>query len=435
MRALLWVACLVPLGCSPGRVLFVETPQEIDWVATVLLKNAAAPLDAGNVLRISAMQPAARPRHELLNSDAIVLGWSADQLEAPPESGGPGLQLATVDRRHRPLPSPAWRATVKRSGDVLLGVPADAPLLTSELQPLQGVWQAIDSAVSPSPRYRFALTYEPGRGRAVLFGGNVEPLARLGDTWALEHDQWRPIATSTAPAPRALATLAPDPPSARVVLFGGYSDSGGQLGDTWALTGDEWVALRPSVSPPQRSGHGMVWDAARARIVLFGGVDATLLDDTWELVGNEWARVATGLAPEPRRDFGMFFHPTRGTVVVLGGQGANSRPLGDAWEYDGTWRPIPALTLPEERSSFAVASFDSAGEILLHGGVTSLTVASGETLLWDGAWRSLDGFSPTARRMHSAIYDVRRGAVVMFGGLSGIAQTEGGTYVLERVAR
>jgi hypothetical protein len=129
--------------------------------------------------------------------------------------------------------------------------------------------------------------YWSSNGKLVLYGGQTNGVAALGDVWSYDYEfgDWTRGPESDAPA-RQLYSLAVVPIGA--VVFGGGALDGGYLADTWSigsLTPGDLAMTQfqvPGLAPPARSGATLI-DAGR-RALLFGGRNADgVLDDLWEL--------------------------------------------------------------------------------------------------------------------------------------------------------
>ena len=128
-----------------------------------------------------------------------------------------------------------------------------------------------------------------------------------------------------------------------VVLFGG---SGGPLGDTWSWNGGEWVPL-PIPAAPGRFNPTMAWDSRIQRVVRFGGWDGRRrTSDTWELRENAWVQVESA-GPAARNHAVLVSAPNRGSVMLHGGHDGDN-VFGDLWERrNGRWLPLaPAPPVP-----------------------------------------------------------------------------------------
>jgi N-acetylneuraminic acid mutarotase len=122
-------------------------------------------------------------------------------------------------------------------------------------------------------------------GRFVLFGGQTNGVAALGDLWARPvGGDWQPQADPPLKARQlyAVATL-----GNVAWIFGGADRDHAPLRDLWTLDLRDlsWheVSLGGSIPPARLSGT-LVSDPARSRLLLFGGKSSqTTYDDLWEL--------------------------------------------------------------------------------------------------------------------------------------------------------
>jgi galactose oxidase-like protein len=121
----------------------------------------------------------------------------------------------------------------------------------------------------------------------VLYGGQTDGVAALGDLWTLDLDGgWTEAATPQPPA-RQLYALASNSPTAWVL--GGRGKDGKFLDDLWTLdlATLAWERVMPGQGPAGRSGATLIADPPRSRLVLFGGVGQSgAFADTWDLVGS-----------------------------------------------------------------------------------------------------------------------------------------------------
>lgn len=214
----------------------------------------------------------------------------------------------------------------------------------------------------------FAMAYDAGRGKVVLFGGSQSMSTILhAHTWAWDGTDWTQRAPSTVPPGRKQHAMAYDATRKRVVMFGGLAGVAA-LNDTWEWSGADWKRVFPVFSPPARSEHAMAYDAARGRLVLFGGICGIHFGDTWEWMGNTWIRRTTSVSPPARCGHAMAYDATRRRVVLFGGRGAGG-VLGDTWEWDGaTWTRSASVTAPSARSHPAMAYHAAAQRMVLFGG-------------------------------------------------------------------
>jgi len=237
------------------------------------------------------------------------------------------------------------------------------------------------TGTAPSARDGHVLVYDSTHDRVILFGG-LSGGNYLNDTWALSLSgtpAWSQISpTGTQPAGRYAAAGVYDPGQDRLVLFGGYD--GNSYGDVWALSlsgTPSWTQLSPSGTPPlPRFLHNAVRIPATNRMLVFGGTDSSLFNDVWTLTLSNppaWSQLApSGTPPVPRYQSTAIIDTTRQRVVVFGGfDGTNL--LSDTWSLSLSGSPAWAMLAPT-------------------------------------------GLGPTPRYGHSAIYDVPRDRMVVFGG-------------------
>jgi hypothetical protein len=124
---------------------------------------------------------------------------------------------------------PVRQVTVLFGGDLGLGNKTD------ETWEWNGsTWTEVLPAVRPAARSLHAMVHHPGRGTVLLFGGQTSSplLETLGDTWEWDGAAWRPITPLVSPPPRSKHAMTYDPVRQVVVLFGG--EVGGiRVADTW----------------------------------------------------------------------------------------------------------------------------------------------------------------------------------------------------------
>jgi N-acetylneuraminic acid mutarotase len=121
-------------------------------------------------------------------------------------------------------------------------------------------------------------------GRLVLYAGQTDGVAALGDLWTLDlTGGW---AQAEAPEPPVRQLYAFASTGATAWVFGGRGADGKALNDLWTLD-FETLAWEPvlltAVGPQGRAGATLIADPARSRLLLFGGVGAAAFADTWQL--------------------------------------------------------------------------------------------------------------------------------------------------------
>ena len=307
-------------------------------------------------------------------------------------------------------------------------------------------WANVTPAVVtfPSARSNFAMSYDSGRGRAVVFGGNSAQGGSLNDTW-----EWNGFAWTQGPAaPAALGTrtdlaMAYDAATgvANTVLFGG-NQTGNLQSDTWTWTGTVWTQKTPATIPPIRSQHSMAYfstGAGTGYVLMFGGcsnlysfINCTgTLNDTWQWNGTNWTKLTPAASPPGRAYGNMAFDSARGRIVLFGGCGTydSSTPpnggckswLNDTWEWNGSnWLNVtPGSIKPTARQQFAMAYDPARGRTVIFGGQGGNGLWTDLAWEWDGtSWTNVTSTVtvPVPRYGQSMIEDTARSRLVSFGG-------------------
>jgi hypothetical protein len=255
-------------------------------------------------------------------------------------------------------------------------------------------------------------------------GGEDRAFADGPDSSSLTTAFWEQV-QATPPARTGLA-IAYDERRGVSVVFGGRSTNA-RLEDTWSWDGSRWGRLASS-GPSARNAHSLTFDTAHGKVLLFGGdPGGGPLGDTWEWSGTAWTQVAT-LGPMPRTAAAMAFDTLRMRAVLFGGESVTTT-LGDTWEWDGdVWTPVCTnaecqRTMPSPRS-YGVATYDiDRGKVVVFGGISQDGTLLDDTWEWDGArWThactsaACAASRPSARWKHAVAYDRRARATILYGG-------------------
>lgn len=253
-------------------------------------------------------------------------------------------------------------------------------------------WSLVSTGTGgPSPRNTAGLVFDAAVGRLVVFSGRqgTTPTAQgLADTWEWNGAAWSPVTGST-PGARVHFAIAYDAGRLRTVLYGGFDPSHGtDLQDVWERNGSVWgttgvmgrdstfapVAVYDATAAvtwifvsrttdrtmltyawngdslhlangagPALTGYAAAPLVAASGALVFGGSDGvTLLADTWRWDGSTWTKLAPSTAPPGRIGHAMALDAARGKVVLYGGE-TQAGPLSDTWEFDGTtWTHVAA---------------------------------------------------------------------------------------------
>jgi hypothetical protein len=286
---------------------------------------------------------------------------------------------------------------------------------------------------SPDGRIWHRMTYDSGRERVVMFGGNTGANVLLADTWEWDGQNWEER-TPSAAAPSSVDGhgMVYDEDRERTVLFGGRgSGAFEEIAETWEWDGSRWTdrSLPAAESPPRRSFFGMAYHRGRDRTVVFGGFvrEATsvrFLDDTWEWDGSEWIeRQAVGESPEPRDVPALVYDSDRDVLLLFGGRGQDFRRRSDTWQWDGTgWSELePAGRVPGARGFHKMAYDEDRRRVVLFGGQTDDGSRLADTWEWDGATSTWNERDPPGRRPpptsgYDVAYDPVDATTLLFGG-------------------
>jgi len=319
---------------------------------------------------------------------------------------------------------------------------------------------------NPSARTGAMMVYDNARKRSVLFGGWVG--ADNDETWEYDGTRWTRKTPADPesdgnPSARTFHAMAFDTFRSVTVLFGGHDTA--PDGETWEWNGTSWnrrcdgnpPADACAQQPSARYDHAMAYDSIRQRAVLFGGSDGpSQLGDTWEWNGTIWDRRCDGIPvgdvcpsqPASRSMHGMAYDSIRQKVVLFGGNSSGS-PRDDTWEWDGTSWVQKTPTDPEgdgnpsARYNHSMVFDNARQKIVIFGGFAGAGLCEengnatcGSAWDWDGiSWvrRPLvdpegDG-NPMPRYSAAAAFDLRRSAMMIFGGDAIQSYCEGNTFV------
>jgi hypothetical protein len=291
-------------------------------------------------------------------------------------------------------------------------------------------WTAMTpSGAAPSARMSHSAICDQLRGRLVLFGGyDGYP---HNDVWALtltDVPAW--TALSTPPSARSAQSAIYDSVRERMVMFGGNGWSG-YSNEVWTLSSagpPTWTALAPSGTPPSaRSYHSAIYDPVHERMVVFGGWDGSLFfNDVWALSLADtpvWtALTPVGTPPAAREGHTAVYDPVRDRMVVFGGWDGSSL-RDDVWALSLAGTPVWTALAPSGSSPSArylhSAIYDLVGDrMVVFGGWNGTTFCNdawGLALAGAPAWTALCTL-PSGLGGHSAIYDPVRDQMVVLGG-------------------
>ncbi|MEZ4521403.1 MAG: kelch repeat-containing protein [Thermomicrobiales bacterium] len=212
--------------------------------------------------------------------------------------------------------------------------------------PVRNAWTELDPGDgdgTPLNRYGAGGALQPdGNGFYISHGFTSD--GRFDDTWLydLQSGQWTDVTPDAGqrPSPRCLMRMASDPDRERLLLFGGQSNTAAYLGDFWAFdtATTSWTELEPeSGSPSPRNLYSLVRNTESGDLFLFGGASASgMLNDLWSyrVESGEWEgqEFADGV-PIPARDsHDAVWLDDAGAMLVFGGRG-DAGLLNDLWIF------------------------------------------------------------------------------------------------------
>jgi hypothetical protein len=167
-------------------------------------------------------------------------------------------------------------------------------------------WTQNHTANAPTARVA-PLVYDAGRGVVVLFGGSYfDPgqgdVRPLGETWEYDGVDWRRV-PAIAPEPSdRWGSMTYDPTRGRVLLFGGITFANGSyaiLGDLWQFDGTQWSQTPSPVSPPAGGPGAFAFDPDHDRAVMLWRIDTG-----GQPVGGIWQFEAAPIPTFTRYGFG-----------------------------------------------------------------------------------------------------------------------------------
>jgi hypothetical protein len=142
------------------------------------------------------------------------------------------------------------------------------------------VWTRRSTANAPSPRMA-SLVYDAGRGVVVLFGGtfydpNRDNVFPLGETWEYDGVDWRRVPVLGPEPCDRWGSMTYDPTRGRTLLFGGITFTGGSyetLDDLWQFDGLRWSKISSPEDPPAGGPAAFAFDPDHDRAVMLWRID------------------------------------------------------------------------------------------------------------------------------------------------------------------
>jgi hypothetical protein len=201
-------------------------------------------------------------------------------------------------------------------------------------------WSQFATPQAPSPRAFYQMAYDAQDGYVFLYGGGIGNLPNrsawtlYSDSWSFAGGVWTNLTANTAGSPgvRESGGMSYDPGTGQVLLFGGNSVgfSQGQctpVGTTYGYQNGTWTDLTSSAGGPMPAVASLsfTYDGSLGGTVAFGGLvqngsaPCVGTNDTYVNVGGVWTNLTTAVAPQDRSEAPMAADPALGGTVLFGG--------------------------------------------------------------------------------------------------------------------
>ena len=274
--------------------------------------------------------------------------------------------------------------------------------------PAADSWKLLNSAGPACKNH--AAVWDPGNLVLRSFGGEVVHGNENNQLWAYDPsaNSWKQ--GPSGPSARDELCAAWDTQNNQMLIFGGWYNKA----DTWAYSPsmDKWT--QKATRTTYLFNHKAVWDTQNNRMLVFGGQkqNAGVMDELWSYSpsSDRWTMV-NGWNPDDRVRHALCWDAAGSRMFLFGGDG--HAVLDDIWAYHpatGWWE---AKWGPPPLSGHNAVWDDRRGQVLVFGGETDQTWAYN---LSTGAW------SPRARgpnRVESAaVWDPLHGLMLVYGGES-----------------
>lgn len=235
-----------------------------------------------------------------------------------------------------------------------------------------------------------------------------------------------------------MAAAAQDPaiPAWQREIMGGLAGVAPAPVDSSALPPPPLAAAGAQVVlPAARHLHSSTYDPVRQRLIVFGGTpnQTSFFNDVWalSLVGAPvWTQLTVaGNPPTARSSHSAIYDPPRDRILVFGGY--TGPRVNDLWELtlgdDPTWTQLTPNGTPPSARNLHTAVYDGVRDrMLVFGGYSSTYHNDLWQLSLSGTptWTPLTpaGPLPPTRRQHTAIIDPIRDRMIITGGLGSTGQ-------------
>jgi hypothetical protein len=276
------------------------------------------------------------------------------------------------------------------------------------------LWTQIQD-FGPSLRLGAQMSYDSGRDRMVLFGGDYGQ-SSLNDTWEFDGALWGQV-EDFGPPGRAIGGMCYDQIRKKTVLFGGEIVGVGDAKGTWEWDGQYWVQVFEGGPPPQNIP--ISYDSTNHYTILVTRPDATGNSATWSWNGTQWTQLdEASFDGSP-----LLTYDPVGKQMLLCASSANGT-VTYAWTGN-TWKQVSDIG---PAFSFLSAYLYSDGQEAL-----AYLPGSFQTWSWSGkGWLQRQSMGPSARTGVSIAGDTKRNRLILFGGQIDGGATVSETWALQR---
>lgn len=133
------------------------------------------------------------------------------------------------------------------------------------------------AAGAPPARKYAAMAYSEANGHIVMFGGSSGTCVGadcvvFGDTWVFDNGAWAARSPAYVPPARTAAAMTYDPGIGGAVMFGGYTADATTAtfrNDTWAWNGTTWLKAAGIASPPSTNPSAIA-STDSGQVVMYG---------------------------------------------------------------------------------------------------------------------------------------------------------------------
>ncbi len=291
----------------------------------------------------------------IFRASAIASGCTDDTWRALGESpiqGGPGSTAVWTGTEMI-----VWNGSPARCG---------------RYEPATQTWHRVSSVGAPSERVRHTAVWTGTK--MIVWGGTDANPSNTGALYDPSTDLWTPTSTTNAPAARFRHTAVWT--GTRMIVWGGQSASATLgSGAQYDPSTDTWTATSNLGAPAARARHSVVWTGTR--MVIWGGTTTTsgssnsvLTGSRYDPLSDTWTSTSVTGAPERRVDATAIW--TGGEMIVWGGEtpgsandpchfvrtGGRYDPVSDTWAATG-------LTSAPTARSLHTSVWDPAGQAMI----------------------------------------------------------------------